>query len=125
VPAHAALVQRIFRLYVERRLGSAAISGLLNDAGAAHQPRVPVAIDRYLRAFETGRLSESTCADRLAELDREVRALLRRARGSYAYRSAEASGYAHEPWCRVAEHLGHHTDVGTRELNPLPVGARG
>jgi site-specific DNA recombinase len=33
------------------------------------------AIDRYLRAFETGRLSESTCANRLAELDREVRAL--------------------------------------------------
>jgi site-specific DNA recombinase len=33
VPAHAALVQRIFRLYVERRLGSAAISCLMNDAG--------------------------------------------------------------------------------------------
>jgi site-specific DNA recombinase len=33
------------------------------------------AIDRYLRAFETGRLPESTCADRLTELDQEVRAL--------------------------------------------------
>jgi site-specific DNA recombinase len=32
-------------------------------------------IDRYLRAFEAGRLPESTCADRLAELDQEVRAL--------------------------------------------------
>jgi site-specific DNA recombinase len=29
----AALVQRIFRLYVDRRLGSAAISSRLNDAG--------------------------------------------------------------------------------------------
>jgi hypothetical protein len=35
---------------------------------------------------------------------------------------AEADGYAHEPWCRVAEHLGHRTGVGTGELNPLPVG---
>ena len=33
VPAQAALVQRIFRFYVERRLGSATISGLINDAG--------------------------------------------------------------------------------------------
>jgi hypothetical protein len=33
VPALAAVVQRIFLLYVDRRLGSAAISGLLNDAG--------------------------------------------------------------------------------------------
>jgi site-specific DNA recombinase len=33
------------------------------------------AIDRYLRAFETGRLPESTCADRLSELDQETRAL--------------------------------------------------
>lgn len=33
VPAEAALVQRIFTLYADRRLGSAAISGLLNDAG--------------------------------------------------------------------------------------------
>ena len=33
VPVQAALVQRIFRLYVDRRLGSSAISGLLNDAG--------------------------------------------------------------------------------------------
>ena len=33
------------------------------------------AIGRYLRAFEAGRLSESTCADRLNELDQEVRAL--------------------------------------------------
>jgi hypothetical protein len=32
-PLNAALVQRIFMLYVDRRLGSAAISGLLNDAG--------------------------------------------------------------------------------------------
>jgi site-specific DNA recombinase len=32
-------------------------------------------IDRYLRAFEAGRLPESTCADRLTELDQEVRAL--------------------------------------------------
>jgi site-specific DNA recombinase len=33
VPAHAALVRRIFRAYVDHRLGSAAISTLLNDAG--------------------------------------------------------------------------------------------
>ena len=33
VPAQAALVQRIFMLYVDRRLGSATISGQLNDAG--------------------------------------------------------------------------------------------
>jgi site-specific DNA recombinase len=33
VPAHAALVRRIFRVYVDHRLGSAAISSLLNDAG--------------------------------------------------------------------------------------------
>jgi site-specific DNA recombinase len=33
VPSEAALVQRIFTLYADRRLGSAAISGLLNDAG--------------------------------------------------------------------------------------------
>jgi DNA invertase Pin-like site-specific DNA recombinase len=33
VPTEAALVQRIFTLYADRRLGSAAISGLLNDAG--------------------------------------------------------------------------------------------
>jgi site-specific DNA recombinase len=33
VPMQAALVQRIFTLYVDRRLGSAAISGQLNDAG--------------------------------------------------------------------------------------------
>ena len=33
VTTQAALVQRIFSLYVDRRLGSAAISGLLNDAG--------------------------------------------------------------------------------------------
>jgi len=32
-PLHAALVQRIFMLYVDRRLGSAAISSLMNDAG--------------------------------------------------------------------------------------------
>jgi len=36
-------------------------------------------IDRYLRAFEAGRLPESTCADRLTELDQEVRALEARA----------------------------------------------
>jgi site-specific DNA recombinase len=36
-------------------------------------------IDRYLRAFEAGRLLESTCADRLTELDQEVRALGARA----------------------------------------------
>jgi site-specific DNA recombinase len=33
------------------------------------------AIDRYLRAFEAGRLPEATCAYRLAELEREMRAL--------------------------------------------------
>ena len=33
MPVQAALVQRIFTLYVDRRLGSAAISGLLNDTG--------------------------------------------------------------------------------------------
>jgi site-specific DNA recombinase len=33
------------------------------------------AIDRYLRAFEAGRLPESTCAGRLTELEQEVRAL--------------------------------------------------
>ena len=33
VPTQAALVERIFTLYVDRRLGSAAISGRLNDAG--------------------------------------------------------------------------------------------
>jgi site-specific DNA recombinase len=33
------------------------------------------AIDRYLRAFEAGRLPESTCADRLAALEQEMRAL--------------------------------------------------
>jgi hypothetical protein len=33
VPMQAALVQRIFTLYVDRRLGSATISGRLNDAG--------------------------------------------------------------------------------------------
>jgi Resolvase, N terminal domain/Recombinase len=33
VPSEAALVQRIFTLYADRRLGSAAISGLVNDAG--------------------------------------------------------------------------------------------
>jgi site-specific DNA recombinase len=33
VPMQAALVQRIFMLYVDRRLGSAAISGLLNETG--------------------------------------------------------------------------------------------
>ncbi len=33
VPAQAAVVQRIFTLYVDRGLGSAVISGLLNDAG--------------------------------------------------------------------------------------------
>src|SRR4029450_13501303 len=32
-PHAAALVERIFTLYVERRLGSAAIGGRLNDAG--------------------------------------------------------------------------------------------
>jgi site-specific DNA recombinase len=33
VPTQAALVERIFALYVDRRLGSAAVSGRLNDAG--------------------------------------------------------------------------------------------
>jgi site-specific DNA recombinase len=33
VPSEAALVQRIFTLYADRRLGSAAISRLINDAG--------------------------------------------------------------------------------------------
>ena len=33
------------------------------------------AIGRYLRAFEVGGLPESTCADRLAEVEQEVRAL--------------------------------------------------
>jgi site-specific DNA recombinase len=33
VPTQAALVERIFTLYVDRRLGSVAISGRLNDAG--------------------------------------------------------------------------------------------
>jgi site-specific DNA recombinase len=204
VPSEAALVQRIFTLYAERRVGSAAISGLLNDAGqptsrgrrwtpnrvlgvlrnptytgrlpfngqqhqASHEPiidrelfqraqlllaersdspraqaanatdylltsflrcqrcghgfvgtaahgnggtyRLPggrppraaglacpasgrqaelagvratlaerrAAIDRYLRAFEARRLPESTCAHRLAELDREVQGLEARA----------------------------------------------
>ena len=37
------------------------------------------AIDRYLRAFEAGRLPESTCADRLTELEQELRALETRA----------------------------------------------
>jgi site-specific DNA recombinase len=37
------------------------------------------AIDRYLRAFEARRLPEATCADRLAELDREVQGLEARA----------------------------------------------
>ncbi len=37
------------------------------------------AIDRYLRAFEAQRLPESTCAHRLAELDREVQGLEARA----------------------------------------------
>ena len=32
-------------------------------------------IERYLRAFETGRLPEPTCADRLTELEQEARAL--------------------------------------------------
>ncbi|HKQ01013.1 MAG TPA: hypothetical protein VJ735_11840, partial [Actinomycetes bacterium] len=36
------------------------------------------AINRYLRAFEAGRLPESTCAHRLAELDQEVQALAAR-----------------------------------------------
>jgi hypothetical protein len=36
-------------------------------------------IDRYLRAFEAQRLPESTCAHRLAELDREVQGLEARA----------------------------------------------
>jgi hypothetical protein len=36
-------------------------------------------IDRYLRAFEAQRLAESTCADRLAQLDREVQGLEARA----------------------------------------------
>jgi site-specific DNA recombinase len=36
VPTQAALVKRIFTLYVDRRLGSATISGCLNDAG--HRP---------------------------------------------------------------------------------------
>jgi site-specific DNA recombinase len=190
VAMQAALVQRIFTLYVDRRLGSATISGQLNDAGqltsrghrwtpnrilgvlrnptyigqlpfngerhhASHEPiidrelferaqllltersasrcnqeRLPAgpleqailnetlvalddgsifeaaalraeqawhaqhpgrqaelagtravlgerraAIDRYLRAFEAGGLSESTCADRLTELEQEARAL--------------------------------------------------
>jgi site-specific DNA recombinase len=33
VPAEAALVRRIFTLYADRRVGSAALSGLLNDGG--------------------------------------------------------------------------------------------
>ena len=37
------------------------------------------AIDRYPRTFEAQRLPESICADRLAELDREVRGLEARA----------------------------------------------
>jgi hypothetical protein len=37
------------------------------------------AIDRYLGAFEAQRLPESTCAHRLAELDREVQGLEARA----------------------------------------------
>jgi hypothetical protein len=37
--------------------------------------RAARAIDRSLRAFEAGRLPESTCADRLTELEQEVRAL--------------------------------------------------
>jgi site-specific DNA recombinase len=32
-------------------------------------------IDRYLRAFEAGRLSEAACGERLTDLDREARAL--------------------------------------------------
>jgi site-specific DNA recombinase len=39
------------------------------------------AIDRYRRAFEAGRLPEQTCADRLTELEQEVRALEARAAG--------------------------------------------
>jgi hypothetical protein len=38
---------------------------------------------------------------------------------------AEADGHPYEPWCRVAEHLGHLAGVGTRELTALPVAACG
>jgi hypothetical protein len=37
------------------------------------------AIDRYPRAFEAGRLPDSTCADRLTKLEQELRALDTRA----------------------------------------------
>ena len=47
------------------------------SARAAVQER-QTAIDRYLRAFEAGKLPESTCAHRLAELDQEVKALAAR-----------------------------------------------
>jgi site-specific DNA recombinase len=49
----------------------------LGGARAALRGR-QTAIDRYLRAFEAGRLPESTCAHRLAELDQEVQALAAR-----------------------------------------------
>ena len=51
-------------------------------------------------------------------------AVLRRARGSYAYRFAEASLYAYEPRHPVAEPLGHHSGMGTGELRPMRVGRR-
>src|SRR4029453_3279730 len=49
----------------------------LAGAQAALQER-RAAIDRYLRAFEAGRLPESACADRLASLGQEVQALAAR-----------------------------------------------
>jgi hypothetical protein len=202
----AALVQRIFTLYVDRRLGSATISGQLNDAGQLTSRghrwtpnrilgvlRNPTYLGQLLFNGErhqppTSPSSTGSCSSRHSSCSQNARippapkpptpaipaadpaccavgvnegrwrcarrrwkqnvrrprrrrrvgcascrrcsraakrpAVLRRAHGSYASRVAEAGGYAHEPWRRVAEHLGHHTDVGTGELNPLAVGRR-
>jgi hypothetical protein len=54
-------------------------AGATDLHGVRRPPTWRAAIDRYLRAFEAQRLPESTCAVRLAELDREVRGLEARA----------------------------------------------
>jgi site-specific DNA recombinase len=60
VPAQAAVVERIFALYVDRGLGSAVISGLLNDAGHSTGRRCRWTPSRVLEILRnptyTGRL---------------------------------------------------------------------
>jgi DNA invertase Pin-like site-specific DNA recombinase len=127
VPAQAAVVQRIFTLYVDRGLGSAVISGLLNDAGQATGRRCRWTPSRVLEilALEARRASLvaecdsepalPTDAD-LAALRRQLEQSDRRRRPRAAQAAAAHGRGAHhrgEPRLHPAVLLCAHGSYGT------------